>query len=114
MQPDIMHPVIKKLAPDDFEQVFLSVEPTPVNPLQHSSVFPNPANDVIHIPMPEIGETNRRFRIIDARGLIVTDHIVNTDDSILRIDISRLKPGIYQGQYYTADGVLQSEKFIKY
>ena len=114
MQPNIMHPVIKKLAPDDFEQVFLSVEPTPVNPLQHSSVFPNPANDVIHIPMLGIGKTNRRFRIIDTRGLIVTDRIVNTDDSILRIDISRLKPGIYQGQYYTADGVLQSEKFIKY
>lgn len=111
--PDIKHPVIKKLSTDDFEQVFLSSEPTLANPFQDFSPYPNPADHVIHIPLYGQGTAGRRLRITDTKGLIVADYHVGQEDTLLQIDISGLKPGMYLYQLYTIDQTLLSKKFIK-
>ena len=108
--PRVKHPVIKKLAPHDFEQVFMSIETTT---LSSGSTFPNPANDIIHIPIRNHENTCCRCRITDLKGRIVTDRNLNLVGDILHIDISGLTPGIYQFQLYTSDRTLHTEKFIK-
>lgn len=107
------HPVIKKLSPNDFEQVFLSVEATTDNTAELTMPYPNPADDVIHIPLPEKETTHRRIRISDTKGLVVVDRIVEQDASLIRLDISGLKPGLYQYTLYTPETTLLTKKFIK-
>lgn len=107
----IKHPVIKKLVPSDFEQVYLSTE-TNHDPIQTSNLYPNPAIDRIYIPI-DCDMDNLRFRITDTRGLLVADRIVDCYDTLLGLDISRLKPGVYQCQLYTSEKILYTEKFIK-
>lgn len=107
------HPVIKKLSPNDFEQVFLSVEATTDNTAELTMPYPNPADDVIHIPLPEKEATHRRIRISDTKGLVVVDRIVEQDASLIRLDISGLKPGLYQYTLYTPETTLLTKKFIK-
>lgn len=111
-QPHIMHPVIKKLTPSDFEHVVLSTESIISSGLPPFP-YPNPANDIINISLCEQRDNINRLRIIDARGLIVTDRIISKGENNLHINISGLRPGIYQCQLYTNDGTILTEKFIK-
>lgn len=112
-QPNIMHPVIKKLRPSDFEQVFMSVE-TPLDYcMPYTSPYPNPADNVIYIPLYSHGTSHLRLRISDTRGLIVTDRIVDPENALMRIDLSGLQPGMYQYQVYSDKRTLQTGKFIK-
>lgn len=112
-QPHVMHPVIKKLTPDDFEKVFLSVETQKDYPIQIGSPYPNPASQAIFIPLEEKITDNCRLRISDSRGLVVLSRIVNAGGCSVRIDISSLKHGAYQYQLSSIDGILQTGKFIK-
>ena len=81
--------------------------------IQSTAPYPNPADNVIHIPLPGDGLPNRRLRIIDANGLIVADRRVDSETTLIRFDISALKPGWYTYQLYTTDRTLLTEKFIK-
>lgn len=107
------HPVIKKLSPNDFEQVIMSVESTTSDPKEDLSPYPNPADDIIHIPLPNDGITKRRLRITDAKGCAVADRIVEQGASLVQLDISGLKPGMYLYTLYTSDKTLLTEKFVK-
>lgn len=107
------HPVIKKLSPNDFEQVFLSVKTDWNVGCEGHALYPNPADNVIHIPLRGNGSTNQRCRITDAHGMIVADRIVDTDATLLQFDISRLKPGVYHCSIYTQEKTLLTETFIK-
>ena len=107
----IKHLVIKKLVPSDFEKVYLSTE-TNHDPIQTSNLYPKPAIDRIYISL-DCDMDDLRFRITDTRGLLVADRIVDCYDTLLGLDISRLKPGVYQCQLYTSEKILYTEKFIK-
>ena len=109
--PKTKHPVIKKLSPNDFEQVYMSVVTTSVP--KGSSPFPNPADQVIHFPLGNHKNLPCRCRVTDALGRLITDRIVGPTDSILQMDISGLAPGVYQFLLYTSHRTLLSEKFIK-
>lgn len=107
------HPVIKKLRPSDFEQVFLSVETTFDAPTPSTSPFPNPADDIIYLPLAKVETGSPRIRITDHQGLIIADRIAHSDLSMIKLDISKLTPGVYFLQLYTFDKTLLTEKFIK-
>lgn len=109
----VRHPVIKKLSPNDFEQVVLSVESTIVDPKEDLSPYPNPADDIIHIPLPDNETTQRRIRITDVNGRTVADRIVEREASLIQLDISGLKPGLYHCTLYISDKTLLTDKFIK-
>lgn len=113
MLTKIKHPVIKKLSPCDFEHVFLSVEAPPINITENVSPYPNPADNVVYIPLCGNETTNLKCRITDTKGLIVTDRIVDSEGTLIKLDISGLPPGLYCCQLYTSDKTLLSEKFIK-
>lgn len=110
---DIKHPVVKKLSPADFEQVFLSVKTTQEENANGLSPYPNPADDVVHLTLCGSGTVHRRCRITDAKGIIVADRIVDPDATLIQFDISRLKPGVYHCSLYTPEKTLLTEKFIK-
>ena len=109
----IKHPVIKKLAPQDFEQVFLSTTESVPDTPPNTSPYPNPANNEICIPLPNSEPGHQRCRITDANGLILADRIVDSEASVIKLDISEIKPGIYYYQLYTSDRTLLTEKFVK-
>lgn len=111
--PNIKHPVIKKLTPADFEQVYLSATEHPIEPSSNQGPYPNPADNLINIPLCGDAGEKCRCRIIDAKGLIVTDRIVSGADKFIQFDISGLKPGVYQYLLYESDKILAKEKFIK-
>lgn len=110
--PHRRHPVIQRLRPDDFEQVFLSVETPPDDPIHNLSLYPNPANDAIYLPIPALGTTHLRFRITDNKGLLIADCFTDCESRV-KIDISRFKPGVYCLRLYTPEKTLLTEKFIK-
>ena len=112
-QPHVMHPVIKKLTPDDFENAFLSVETQQMNLIQNGLPYPNPAGQTVFIPLDVKMAGDCRLRIFDARGLVVLNRIVNAGCCTAHIDISSLKHGAYQYQLSSIDGILQTGKFIK-
>lgn len=107
------HPIIKKLSPNDFEQVFLSVKESSTPFYEDCFPYPNPADDIIHIPLPDNGTTTQRIRITDAQGITVTDRIVPPEAEHLQFNISGLKPGLYHYSLYAPDKTLLTEKFIK-
>lgn len=110
---DNKHPVIKKLTPADFEQVSLSVQLYHDDSSHETTPYPNPANEVINIPINGLKATDPRCRITDAKGLVVIDRLIDPKAALIQIDISRLKPGMYHCQLYTAERTLFTEKFIK-
>ena len=111
--PNQRHPVIKKLRPDDFEQVFLSAEaPSDISP-QSLALYPNPADEAIYFNCARLETACIRLSIIDSRGLIVADRALESNSSFVKIDISNIKPGTYHLRLYTSDKTLLTEKFIK-
>ena len=111
--PDIKHPVIKKLRSCDFEQVFLSVKEPMAGRPQTPMPYPNPADNVLYLPMCDYSTNDLRCRITDALGLIVTDRLVDSKANLIQLDISALKPGVYHCTLYASDRTLFTEKFIK-
>lgn len=117
LSPDIPmdyygYPIITKLKKDDFFTVpHWIAEPNSQQPTDIA--YPNPANTTLHIPLPDRYGTYTRCQIMDAKGLVVTDQIVNSDERILQFDVSGLSPGLYLYRIYTAEKTLVTEQFIK-
>lgn len=106
------HPIIKKLTSDDFEQVPWSTSPFEYDQ-PRGKPYPNPCNDMLHIPLSNVELERIRCQISDHLGRIVMDRIVPTDADMLHLDLSRLQKGIYHYRIYSDRHTLQSETFIK-
>lgn len=111
--PSIKHPVIKKLTPNDFEHVFLSVVEPADKTTASLPLYPNPADDIITLPLGDIGTAHLRLRISDSKGLVVSDRQIDHGATLVQLDVSRLRSGIYYCTVSTSDRTLLKEKFIK-
>ncbi len=110
----IMHPVIRKLTPDDFEQVTLSFDEYPCeNEHPHSGAYPNPATELLNIPLSCSEESKLRCQVTDARGITVTDRIIAPNTKSIQINVSDLKSGLYHYRIYSSEKVFIEEQFLK-
>lgn len=107
------HPVIKKLTPNDFECVHFCEINTPSNQRQPSKPFPNPARKTLNIPMNGIEPSKARCQIIDSKGLVVADLIIDSQSPVLQLDVSRLKDGLYCYRVISPSRILTEGTFIK-
>ncbi len=74
------------------------------------TLFPSPANEVIHISAMD--EMISEVRVFDIRGrLIELREALNTNE--LRIEIERLPKGVYTTQITLQDRTVVSRKFVK-
>ena len=79
------HPIIKKLTLKDFETVHFCEIKTTTDQRQPSKPFPNPANTILNIPVNGIEQTNARCQIIDFKGLVVADLLMDSQSIILHL-----------------------------
>jgi len=80
-----------------------------INELNNSfniSVYPNPANDIITILIPQ----NATIEIINIEGEIIKT--INNNDKEIQIDLKNLSSGIYIIKAITENGII-TKKFIK-
>lgn len=78
------------------------------------SLYPNPANDVISIETPEIGNSVKRYTIINMLGQVVfvrTNSGFNSSN-VEQFDINELPKGVYIVELF-ADGKRSAQKFTK-
>jgi len=105
------HPIINKLNMDDFETIPLSIkDDRPMS--QERKAYPNPCDELLHIPIAPLNHPHIRCQVIDHLGRIVTDRIVH-DDSTLDLDVSTLKAGLYHYRIYADQTTLFTDQFIK-
>jgi len=69
---------------------------------KHLSVFPNPANDVLHINLDGVAGQISSFSIIDITGRVLLNG--NSNSNYLNINVSELKTGMYFVQIMLNDG----------
>lgn len=105
-------PIIKKLRIEDFETIPLSISHDEQHHPATGEAFPNPCNEIIHIPVPYDHLHNIRCQVYDHLGHVVFDRTVPCN-SMLELDVSRLRAGVYHYRIYTDNEILHSEKFIK-
>ena len=104
-------PFVNKLCPDDFIHIPWTVSQAEKVPLH---AYPNPCDEVLCIPLPDgRGAVNTRCRVSDLQGRTLMDCIVPPGGNILKLDVSKLKPGIYLYRIYSDQKTLFSEKFLK-
>ena len=104
-------PFVNKLCPDDFIHIPWTVSQAEKVPLH---AYPNPCDEVLCIPLPDgRGAVNTRCRVSDLQGRTLMDCIVPPGGNILKLDVSKLKPGIYHYRIYSDQKNLFSEKFLK-
>lgn len=104
-------PIIRKLAPADFERIPWSVQnnqlPQPFN------AYPNPCSETLHIPITEMEQTGKiRCSVLDTQGHTLMDCVVQ-ENAVLNLDVTRLKPCLYHYQIYSNQKTLFSGTFIK-
>lgn len=105
-------PIIKKLRIEDFETIPLSISHDERPHSATGEAYPNPCNEIIHIPVPYDSHPNIRCQVYDHFGHIVIDRIVR-HSSMLELDVSKLRTGVYHYRIYTDKETLLTEKFIK-
>lgn len=76
------------------------------------TVFPNPAKDKIQIKLKDA--LNYNLCISDLQGNIVRNTIIYPEKDFIRLDIQKLKPGIYIVHYSNNNCHRSNLKFIKY
>jgi hypothetical protein len=105
-------PIIKKLSIEDFETIPLSISHDEQPLSAAGEAYPNPCDEIIYIPVPSDNHPNIRCQVYDQLGHVVIDRLVQ-HGSMLRLDVSRLRTGVYHYRIYTDKGTLLTEKFIK-
>ncbi|MBN2212610.1 MAG: T9SS type A sorting domain-containing protein, partial [Bacteroidales bacterium] len=75
----------------------------------HIDLYPNPANDYIHIAINNIEFKGLKVRIINASGTVYNEFVMNSTNE--RLDVSSLSPGLYYMVISGNDSV-RSSKFI--
>lgn len=103
------HPIIRKLRIEDFETIPLSIHKE--EPFG-AKAYPNPCDDILHIPVPRIDHQHIRCQVYDQLGRTVVDRKVSPGD-LLMLDVSRLRTGIYHYRVYSDKTTLITEQFIK-
>lgn len=103
------HPIITKLNRDHFETIPLSL----VDAKNLYTTYPNPAEEVLYIPLGDNDFTQGRCQVYDLQGRIVIDRIVHADNKVLRLELYNLKRGIYSCQLQSEGKTVHSEIFIK-
>lgn len=110
------HPYLHRLSRDDFETVVWSVsdkDPGPSSGLTTRPAYPNPASDVLHIPLNLSVDDELRCQVLDPLGRIVSDQRIDTQKGTLHLHIAHLRPGAYHYRIYTPSQTLLTEPFIK-
>lgn len=108
----ITHPVINKLSRADFEQITLSIPSTVQEPL-HQHGYPNPCDNVFHIPLPHNEYNNIQCQIIDNQGRTIINRSIPFKGVTLDLDVSKLKTGIYHYRICSDTETLSTDTFIK-
>ena len=72
-------------------------------------LYPNPANDQLHIVLPS-SATRSTISVFDSQGALVLKQEANSGDKI--IDVERLSPGLYMARVQSG-GKIYSEAFVK-
>lgn len=74
-------------------------------------VYPNPADDVLHMGMEARGMV--QYRMLDASGREVLQGCTTAGGTLLhRIDVAALQPGSYQMEVHSAAGQ-ETAHFVK-
>lgn len=106
---DLGHPVIRKLRPIDFENIFITTVSSD-DGQPHPHAYPNPVKDLLYIPLPQ---PVTRCQVVDQRGLLICDRLVNRQGDQLQLDVSQLKPGVYLYRLLHNNQCIGQEKFLK-
>ena len=88
---------------------YLGIDKNPA--AQNLNIYPNPADDVINIELPEV-ETKGLVTITDAQGRILCSLSTNGQSS-LQINLSNLESGIYFVTLKNGDKILQKEFVLR-
>lgn len=105
------HPIIQKLRLEDFETVPLLISVETQNP-PIGQAFPNPCEELLHIPVPDHGNHDIRCQVLDHLGRIVIDKKVDHNGP-LDLDVSKLRAGVYHYLIYSNKETLLIEQFLK-
>jgi len=70
------------------------------------SIYPNPANDMIHITCTNQGS----IRIINLAGQVILQ--ASTEKGINRLNVEELNPGLYMVQYVNESGNTSTQKLL--
>lgn len=105
-------PIINKLNRSDFETVTLSTSDICPEPLRNKA-YPNPCEETLHIPLPDINRIIIRCLVLDNHGRTIVDRSVLSSDRTLDLNVSKLKKGIYHYQIYSDKEALLTGSFIK-
>ena len=76
------------------------------------SIYPNPTNDRLHINLPNNYFSKLKIEILDAKGVIVYNHLVLVNSAKTSISVNELKNGFYTLKL-TSNKVNEFFKFIK-
>lgn len=107
-----MHPIINKLSRDDFETITLSVSDAPQRPMNYDA-YPNPCEETLHIPLPNMESTNIRCQVFDNQGRTIINRMVHPYGNTLDLDVSKLRTGGYHYRIYSNKEALLTGTFIK-
>jgi len=83
------------------------------NKLSPSSIYPNPATNIINIPIDETLSDYARIQIFDAKGMKCLDSEVGDSGNLIKLDIRNLDAGLYVYKLTSNSQMLSSGKFIK-
>lgn len=108
---NICHPVIRRLAPDDFESVPYSIIQSATIPTGRMA-YPNPTDGLLNIPLTT-QQPPTRFQLLDRHGRLITDRHINSPGDLLQLDVSPLPPGLYHYRLLQGEHPILQEKFIK-
>jgi hypothetical protein len=75
-------------------------------------LFPNPANDKLHLTLPHIYRENLQYYVQDAVGKLVLDGIIVSGKQITDIDTSQLPGGLYTIQVRDDKKLLSLKKLV--
>jgi aminopeptidase N len=59
------------------------------------TLFPNPANNILHISFDSPSLSANKYLIYDAKGSLIQHHKSNTNNKQIQIDVSSLAKGVY-------------------
>lgn len=103
------HPVIRKLRPEDFEYVPVTVVSSDIGP-QPPHAYPNPVETTLHVPLHQPAQ---RCQVFDGQGRLVCDWLINGPGACLQLDVSGLRPGLYHYRLIKDGQPILQEKFLK-
>ena len=104
-------PIIQKLTMEDFETIPLSIAQSDMGQ-ETGTAFPNPCDEVLHIPIPFYDSSDIRCLVTDQMGRIVID-TKTLSGCRLDLNVSRLRTGLYHYRIHNPDKTLLTGQFYK-